>query len=132
MRGIVLATVAIFMLSGCGTKTLEELKEVAKVKESYTVNEGYQQVYKQINDKILECKSYLVHAQKVLYSDLGRGEIYMDGGDGGDGWMFLVYIEKAGEKQTNIRAYSALDRLSWKRQVAIVSYGAHGRSGCPE
>ena len=124
---VILAVVGV-LVAGCGAKTKSELKAESKLHEEYTVNKNYQEVYRGIADKFVECMgSSAQYLHRNIYSELGNGEFYFNGADAA-GYAFLVEVERIDGGHTNIKVYSKLSAELMK----IARMGSLGQDGCPK
>ncbi len=132
MKNISIMLVCLFILSACGAKTKTELIAEARLHEEYTVNKNYQEVYREIADKFVECSDSMApYLRRNLYSDLGEGELYLHGADSA-GYAFLVSIKKIGDTQTEVKVYSKISTGLFPSYMQTVRMGAYGQSGCPK
>lgn len=132
MKNIAIILVCIFTLSSCGAKTKNDLMAEAKLHEEYTVNKNYQEVYRDIADKFVECSDSMApYLRRNLYSELNEGELYLHGADSA-GYAFLIEVKKAGDTQTEVKAYSKISTGLFPSYMQVVRMGTYGQSGCPK
>lgn len=128
---VLILMVTLLAVSGCGAKTKPELIQEAKLHEEFSINKNYQEVYRGIADKFVECfDSGAQHIRRNLYSELGEGELYLHGADSA-GYVFLVEVKKTGDAQTEVKAYSKISTGLFPELIEIVRMGTYGDSDCP-
>lgn len=120
------------LLASCGAKTKTELIAEAKMREEFTVNKNYQEVYRGIADKFVECMgSSAQHLHRNIYSELGTGEFYFNGADAA-GYVFLIDVKKVDQNSTSITAYSKIAIGMYPKLINMVRYVTEGKEGCPK
>ena len=128
---VVLAVVGV-LVAGCGAKTKSELIADAKLHERYAVEKNYQEAYRGIADKFVECSDSMAqYLQRNLYSELGEGELYLQGADA-SGYLFLVEVKKISEDRAEVKAYSKVSTGFYPSYMAMARMGALGEQGCPK
>lgn len=132
MHNVVISIMIMFLLLACGAKTKSELIADAKLHERYAVEKNYQEAYRGIADKFVECsESMAQYIQRDLYSELGEGELYLQGADSA-GYLFLVEVKKISEGRAEVKAYSKVSTGFYPSYMAMVRMGALGEPGCPK
>ena len=118
------------LLASCGAKTRTELADTARLSGKYTVQSGYQSVFKGIADKFIECDAGLTQSiQRNLYTDMGAGEFYLADSSG---YVFLIDVKKVDQNSTSITAYSKISIGMYPKLMDMVRYVAEGKEGCPK
>lgn len=128
---IVSLAIALLCVAGCGAKTKSELIADAKLHERYAVEKNYQEAYRGIADKFVECSDSMAqYLQRNLYSELGEGELYLQGADSA-GYIFLVEVKRISEDRAEVKAYSKVSTGFYPSYMTMTRMGALGEQGCP-
>lgn len=125
---ILIWVIVISCVAGCGAKRTE-MAETAKLSGHYTAERRYQEVFKGIADRFVECEASLTqNVQRNLYTDIGEGEFYLADNSG---YVFLVEVKKTGENSTAIAAYSTISIGIYPKLMDMVKRVAENKKGCP-
>jgi len=133
---IIIIAIFLFLMS-CAASNIKELKEHYSKKIEFTVDNNYQRVYKNILDKMHECKgegwagvfaSY--HIQHELYNDLKEGYItFLMSNAGSQSYYMHIDVASISDEQTNVNAYVYYS--TWEKNLPLVKQWAfYGNSGC--
>lgn len=125
------------LLASCATSNVKELKRYSGNSVEFTVEENYQRVYKNLLDKIHECKgeawagesaSYRIRDE--LFTELKEGHItFIMSNAGSQSYYIHIDIISIADKKTKAKAYvyysTQKDYLPLIKQWAF-----DGNSGC--
>lgn len=122
----------IIFMTACGAKTKQELIDNSKTRDSYVVNDNYQSVYKNVNEKVIECMgSSSQYVFRNIYSETKEADLFMHGLDS-SGYAFLATIKGLEDGTTQVDVYSKVTFGTFPIIERVVKQGAYAQNGCPK
>lgn len=125
------------LLASCATSNVKELKRYSGNSVEFTVEENYQRVYKNLLDKLHECKgeawtdvSASYHIRNELFNERKEGHItFIMSNAGIHSYYMHIDFTSIADKKTKAKAYVYYS--TWEDYLPLIKQWAlDGNSGC--
>ena len=125
----VMVLCVVGIMSGCGAKSIQSLKERPKIHLSATVPGHYNEVFAKSRYRVFDCleptrfeTTYFENKEKkIIETPIG----------GTDGYAFYASWQEISEGVTQVDIYSNFRCCGWDEFAEVLYRGATDTPGCP-